>query len=79
MGKHDRCCVGCCDNDKRYPDRYIIHSNVKERKLVFHKFPVDPNVRKQWTKQVLRGRKDWSPGNYTYVCSNHFIDGKPTK
>ena len=27
---------------------------------------------------MLRGRKDWVPGNYTYACSNHFINGKPT-
>ena len=21
MGKNDRCCVGPCDNDKRYPEK----------------------------------------------------------
>lgn len=78
MGKHNRCCVGPCDNDKRYPEKYIIHSNVTSRKIVFHKFPTNEQNRKLWTSQVLRGRKDWVPGNYTYVCSNHFINGKPT-
>ena len=40
MGR-DRCVIGVCDNDKRCPDRFIKHSNVKE-KLTFHKLPADP-------------------------------------
>ena len=79
MGKHDRCCVGSCDNDMRYQEKYIIHSNVKTGKLVFHKFPADEKKRKLWKAQVLRGRKDWTPGKFAYVCSNHFVDGAPTK
>ncbi|XP_066911455.1 uncharacterized protein [Clytia hemisphaerica] len=35
-------------------------------------------MRAKWTAQILLGRKDWKPGNYSYVCSNHFVDGKPT-
>ena len=79
MGKHDRCYVGNCNNDKRYPEKYSVHSNVESGKLIFHKFPINEKTRKLWTSQVRRGRKDWSPGSYTYVCSNHFVDGKPTK
>ena len=26
----------------------------------------------------FKGRADFNPGEYTYVCSNHFADGKPT-
>ena len=78
MGKHDRCVVGSCDNDKRFPEKYVIHSNVKE-KLVMHKFPSDPEKRTAWTNQILKGRKDFMPGKYSYVCSIHFIDGKPTQ
>ena len=40
------------------------HSNVTG-KLNFHKLPADPARRAAWICQVL--------------CSNHFIDGKPTK
>ena len=77
MGKHDRCCVGVCDNDERFPETFISHSNVKG-KLVMHKFPVDPQNRAAWTHQISKGRKDFAPGTCTYVCSNHFVDGKPT-
>jgi len=33
----------------------------------------------QITKQLLLGQKDRSLGNFTYVFSNHFTEGKPTK
>ena len=52
------------DNDKRYMECFMKHSNVTV-KLNFHKLPVDPARRAAWICQVL--------------CSNHFIDGKPTK
>ena len=79
MGKHNRCCVGPCDNDKRYKEKFVIHSNVKTGKIRFHIFPADKKKRALWTAQVLLGRKDWSPGKFAYVCSNHFVDGEPTK
>ena len=78
MGKH-RCVVGVCNNDKRYPLRYEIHSNVTDGNLKFHKIPVDPVKRAAWIHFVSKGRKDFVPPNNFYVCSNHFIDGKPTK
>ena len=37
MGNHDRCCVGPCDNDKRYPEDVIKRNKVKG-KLKWHKF-----------------------------------------
>ena len=52
------------DNDKRYMECFMKHSNVTG-KLNFHKLPADPARRAAWICQVL--------------CSNHFIDGKPTK
>ena len=78
MEKHDQCCVGICNNDKRYPEKYEIHSNVVEGKLTMHRFPTDPDKRKIWTNAVSKGRKGFEPGNYSYVCSNHFVEGKPT-
>ena len=38
---HDRCIVGCSDNDKRYAGRMIVHSNVIDGKIVFHKLPLN--------------------------------------
>ena len=53
----DRCVVGYCDNNKRYPDRMIIHSKVANEKLVFHKMPVKEKRWKAWihTASKVRG------------------------
>ena len=40
MPKHARCCVGFCDNDKRFPNLLVVRSHVKE--LKFHRWPKDP-------------------------------------
>ena len=42
----DRCIV----NDKRYPERMIVYSNVKDRKLVFHKLPVNEERQRKQRK-----------------------------
>ena len=76
---NNRCAVGCCDNDKRYPDRMIIHSNVASRKLIFHEIPVNEERRKAWIHAVSKGREAFDPPKNFKVCSNHFIDGKPTQ
>ena len=78
MPNHARCVVGPCDNDKRYPERFIKHRNV-ERDLVFHKLPADESVKRSWIQQVSKGRDDFVPPTNFFVCSNHFVDGKPTK
>ena len=78
-----RCCVGGCDNDQRYPQKLIIKDHVQE--LKWHRVP-RPNSkndetekkRNLWVKMISKGRKDFAPQNETFVCSNHFIDGKPT-
>ena len=75
---NDRYVVGCYDNDKRYPDRMIIHSNVTSGKLVFHKIPVNEERRKAWIHAVSKGREAFDPPKNFKVCSNHFMDGKPT-
>ena len=76
MGKHDRCCVGGCNNDKRYSDQYVIRSHVTD--LKFHIIPSDLNKRQIWEKQIGKGRKGFQIGKYMHVCSNHFQDAKPT-
>ena len=52
MGKHDRCVVGVCNNDKRYPEHMEIHSNVNSAKVVMHKIPVDQQRRNAWIHLV---------------------------
>ena len=76
MGKNSRCVIGVCNNDKRYPQHYVKHSNVKGDKIL-HALPKDETVRKTWEQQILKGRKDLH--NNCFVCSNHFLDGRPTK
>ena len=75
---NDRCVIGCCDNNKRYPDRMIIHSYVTSRKLVFHKIPVNEERWKAWIHAVSKGREAFDPPKNFKVCSNHFINEKPT-
>ena len=81
MGKNDRCVIGCCDNDKRYKEKMVKHSNV-HGEIVMHKLPVDPEVRAEWLRQIMKGRQDITLQNFPkncYVCSIHFLEGKPTK
>ena len=28
---------------------------------------------------IAKGKKGFNPGNETFVCSNHFVNGKPTQ
>ena len=77
--KAARCCVGGCDNDKRYPDRIVKHSNVVG-KLRFHNFPANEESKCAWVQKISKGRvmlETENLDNY-FVCSNHFVDGKPT-
>ena len=80
MGGGDKCCVGGCNNDRRYPERYVIRSHVN--KLGFHKPSKSEDVIRSWCIQVQKGRKDFKIGKSresVIVCSNHFVDGKPTR
>ena len=81
MPKHARCCVGFCDNDKRFPNLLVVRSHVKE--LKFHRWPKDPNLAELWRKQVAKVRSDNfnpEPGSEgTFVCSNHFPEGTRTR
>ena len=58
------------------PHKLKKRSHVKEIK--YHHFPKDTLVRQRWVHFVNKGRHDFTPGNETYVCSNHFVDGHPT-
>lgn len=51
-----KCCVGGCDNNEKYPDKWIKCSHVLEMK--FHYFLQDENARKIWHRNISRGRKN---------------------
>ena len=77
MGFGDKCCVGGCKNDRRYPKKWVIHSHVE--KLSFHK--PKQSLIEAWSRQVQKGRKDFSIGKSREsvdVCSNRFRDRKPS-
>ena len=78
MPSHARYVVGVCDNDKTYPERTVKHCNVKGE-VIMHKLPTDGDNKKVWIQQVSKGRKDFIVPKDFYVCSNHFLDGKPAK
>ena len=72
-----RCCAGGCNNDSRYPNRQVKRSHVKHD-LKFNYFPKDPSKRIEWVKQVSRGLHNFVASDHKTVCSNHFVDGKPS-
>ncbi|MED6278012.1 hypothetical protein CHARACLAT_019373 [Characodon lateralis] len=49
-------------------------SNRSDRKdLSFYRFPKDPERRTLWVEAV--SRLNWSPTDYSRICSKHFISG----
>ena len=76
MGKKHHCWVGGCNNDQRYPDLVVKRSHVSE--LIWHRWPKGEALSELWRKSVSKGRKNFKPGPYMTVCSNHFVDGKRT-
>ena len=78
MGKKDRCAVFGCNNDRRFPDKYV----VKDHTSFFGGKPEvrfwsckDPRQFSTWTR--LLSRKRFEVNKNTKVCSNHFQFGKP--
>ena len=76
MEKNDRCCIGPCDNNKHYPDKIKMISHVVA--LKWHCFPKNEERRQEWIAMISKGRENFHPGKWTYVCSNHFRDGEPS-
>ena len=77
MVRKDRCCVGICNNDRSYPDKLEIKSHVQI--LKWHRFPKDKAKRKWWQTLVNKGRENFVASDESRICSNHFVDGKPTE
>ena len=76
MAKNDCCCIGPCNNDKCYPDKIKKRSHVVAMK--WHCFPKNEEKRQEWIAMISKGRENFHPGKWTYVCSNHFRDGEPS-
>lgn len=77
---HYRCCVGGCNNDNWYPQKYVIRSHVHQLQngqLKFHYMTRDTEKRKIWEKNISKGR-DFEAKDHHVVCSNHFEYAKPT-
>ncbi|XP_789683.1 uncharacterized protein LOC584740 [Strongylocentrotus purpuratus] len=72
MGGGDRCAVYGCNNDRRYPERYVVKDHVNN--LRFHKC-TDPRNYAQWTR--LLNRDMFQVTSSTRICSNHFQHGQP--
>ena len=57
----------------------IVHSNVKDRKIFFHKLPVNEERQKLQIHAVSKGREDFEKPKHFKICSNHLIERTPTK
>ena len=53
------CAVGCHNKYK------------KGSRIQFYHIPADPDCRAQWIATI--GHKDWSPSEFTWLCSEHFV------
>ena len=51
----------------------LVNGTAKYKKS-FYRFPVDPDQRVKWVAAV--NQKNWSPTEYSSVCSDHFITSK---
>ena len=56
------CCAIGCSNEK-----------VKGSEKGFFRIPTEPDRRWQWIAAI--NRKNWTPTEYTRICSDHFITG----
>ena len=73
-------CHGCCKMTKgSYPERMIVHSNVKDGQIVFHKLLVNEERQKAWIHAVSKRKEDFEKPKHFKVCLNHFLEGKPNR
>jgi hypothetical protein len=68
MGGGDRCSIGVCNNDRRYPENIFVRLHVSN--FQFHGLPKDKKLRQIW--------HDYIESAYVKICSNHFEDGERT-
>jgi hypothetical protein len=56
MPKNARCCIGGCDNDERYPCKFIIRSNAG--KMKFFKFTKHTKIWPIWIENIKKRREN---------------------
>ena len=87
MGKSDHCAVWGCDNDRRYPEKYVVKEHIAkfDGSLSMRFWSSKPQHFNTWSKMINRevvgeGSKKrlFRVTKYTKVCSNHFVFGRPT-
>uniref|UniRef100_A0A8W8IAC1 THAP-type domain-containing protein n=1 Tax=Magallana gigas TaxID=29159 RepID=A0A8W8IAC1_MAGGI len=49
-------------------------SKAKEKDVSFFRFPKDRKKRLAWIRAI--NRDDWTPNEYSRVCSEHFVDSR---
>jgi hypothetical protein len=76
MGGGDRCNIGVCNNDRRYPEKILVRSHVSN--FQFHGLPKDQKLRKIWHDKIRQGRQNYIESACIKICSNHFEDGERT-
>ena len=67
---HYRCCVGGCNKDNWYPQKYVIRNYVHQLQngqLKFHYMTRDTEKRKIWEKNISKGR-DFEAKDHHVVC-----------
>ncbi|XP_077498801.1 uncharacterized protein LOC144109904 [Amblyomma americanum] len=77
--------VGCGNNQRKRKNiadstcakHAVSRSQCGCDMFMLHRFPVDPELNRQWTSLV--NRKDFAPTTNSRVCSLHFVDGKRTE
>ena len=75
MPKHDHCCVDSCSNTRSRTQL------IKKRSHVYSMQWFQPySIKKRaiWEAQIRKGRVDFVFGPGMRVCSNHFVDSRPT-
>ena len=63
-----RCSAYGCSHESERPFK----AGDPSKRISFHKFPKDPEFRRQWI--LATKRKDFSPSDYATLCSEHFTD-----
>ena len=82
MGKSDHCAVRGCDNDRRYPDKYVIKEHISAFDGCKHIrfWACKEKFFRTWSKLINREVIDkksskktlFEVGKSTKVSSNHF-------
>jgi hypothetical protein len=55
MGGGDRCSIGVCNNDRRYPENIFVRLHVSN--FQFHGLPKDKKLRQIWHDKIRQGRQ----------------------